>query len=114
MATGQRAVTGETAEEVQNAILNQTLPPIRTLNPKLPAALEKIISRALEKDREKRYSIAAEMLAGFAGIAGSREGRAKPISTGTMRNRKRLVIVRSSNGLGLDSSLFCLRQCTLC
>ena len=61
MATGRRAVTGETAEEVQNAILNQTLPPVRTLNPKLPAALEKIVSKALEKDREKRYASASDL-----------------------------------------------------
>jgi serine/threonine protein kinase len=61
MATGQRAVTGETAEEVQNAILNQTLPPVRTLNPKLPATLEKIVSKALEKDREKRYASASDL-----------------------------------------------------
>ena len=63
MATGRRAFSGETATIVQQAILHQPLPPVRELNPELPVALEQIIGKALEKDREVRYAKAAEMLA---------------------------------------------------
>ena len=62
MATGQRAFVGDTAEIVQNAILHQPLPSARELNPELPVALEEIIRKALEKDRDLRYSTAAAML----------------------------------------------------
>jgi eukaryotic-like serine/threonine-protein kinase len=63
MATGQRAFSGDTAAIVQDAILNQTLPPARLLNPELPVTLEVIIRKALEKDREARYQTSAEMCA---------------------------------------------------
>ena len=60
MATGTRAFSGDTAAVIQNAILNRALPP-RELNPEVPDTLEKIIRKALEKDREARYQTAAEM-----------------------------------------------------
>jgi serine/threonine protein kinase/DNA-binding winged helix-turn-helix (wHTH) protein/WD40 repeat protein len=61
MATGKRAFTGDTGPELQEAILTKTPTPARELNPTLPAALETIIGRALEKDREARYQSASEM-----------------------------------------------------
>ena len=63
MATGQRAFKGDSGPVLQNAILNQTSTPVRELNPKLPAKLEQIIMKALEKDRTTRYQTAAEMRA---------------------------------------------------
>jgi len=63
MATGQRAFKGDAGPALQNAILNQTSTPVRELNPKLPAKLEQIIMKALEKDRATRYQTAAEMRA---------------------------------------------------
>jgi eukaryotic-like serine/threonine-protein kinase len=60
MATGQRAFTGETAEVVQEAILNREPIAADELNPELPRGLEQVISKALEKDRDKRYETAAE------------------------------------------------------
>jgi eukaryotic-like serine/threonine-protein kinase len=61
MATGKRAFTGDTGPELQKAILTQMPSPAREVNPELPAKLEKIISRALEKNREARYQSASEM-----------------------------------------------------
>jgi serine/threonine protein kinase/Tol biopolymer transport system component len=63
MATGQRAFSGDTAAIVQDAILNQTLPQARELNPELPVTLEEIIRKSLEKDREARFQTAAEICA---------------------------------------------------
>jgi eukaryotic-like serine/threonine-protein kinase len=62
MATGQRAFGGETAAIVHNAILHRTLPSVRDLNSELPATVEEVIRKALEKDRESRYQTATEML----------------------------------------------------
>ncbi|HJS57709.1 MAG TPA: protein kinase, partial [Vicinamibacteria bacterium] len=61
MATGKQAFPGNTMGEMLEAIFAwEPVAPAR-LNPKVPAELERVITRALEKDREQRYQSAAEM-----------------------------------------------------
>src|SRR6266403_4800848 len=61
MAAGQRAFAGETVAEIHDAILHQTAAPARDVNPCVPRALDAVIGKALEKDRERRYQSAAEL-----------------------------------------------------
>jgi eukaryotic-like serine/threonine-protein kinase len=61
MAAGRRAFTGETVEAVHDAILNQTPVPAHDVNPAVPAALDDVISKALEKDRSRRYQSANDL-----------------------------------------------------
>ena len=63
MATGQRAFSGETQAMLHNAILNTSPVPVQNLNSILPPKLERIIDKALQKDRERRYQSAAELRA---------------------------------------------------
>ncbi len=61
VATGRQAFGGTTSAIIFDAILNKTpVSPVR-LNPEVPADLERIINRLLEKDRDMRYQTASDL-----------------------------------------------------
>jgi serine/threonine protein kinase len=63
MATGHQAFEGATVAIVNDAILNRPPVPVRELNPGVSPDLERIINKALEKDRALRYQSAGEIRA---------------------------------------------------
>lgn len=63
MATGKPAFHGKTSAVIFKAILDETPESLSQRNPILPARLDDIVNKALEKDRNLRYQSAAELRA---------------------------------------------------
>jgi serine/threonine protein kinase len=63
MATGRMTFQGNTTAIIFDSILNKAPAPLLKFKPDLPAELERVIGKALEKDRELRYQAASELRA---------------------------------------------------
>ena len=61
MATGQRAFQGTTAATVIGAVLHTDPPPVSSLQPLAPPALDRVVSRCLAKDPDDRWQTARDL-----------------------------------------------------
>jgi eukaryotic-like serine/threonine-protein kinase len=102
MATGALPFRGDSAGVIFDGIMNRApLSPLR-LNPDMQPDLERIIIRALEKDRELRYQGAAEMRSELMRLKRDTESGRFPLATAdvaTGTGRRRQVIVPALIGL---------------
>jgi serine/threonine protein kinase len=85
MATGQPTFPGVTTAVVFDAILNREPRAPIELNANVPLELERIIGRALEKERDKRYQTASEMRADLRAVASTRSSSQVEAATGAVR-----------------------------
>jgi serine/threonine protein kinase len=92
MATGTLPFYGESSGVIFKAILDSDPTPAIRFNRDIPAKLEDIINRALEKDREQRYQSAKEMRAELQRLKRDTEtGRVRAASSGSVSSGKRLA-----------------------
>ncbi len=83
LLTFQPAFTGETSHEVLSKILTKEPQAPNKLNPALPADLVTIVLKAMEKDPDRRYQSAAELVAdlrAFRELRPIRARRASPVA----------------------------------
>ena len=68
MLTGKLPFKGDYEQAVIYSILNEPSPKLRSIRPEVPPELEKIVDRCLEKDRDKRYQRADEIIADLRSV----------------------------------------------
>jgi len=73
--SGQRAFPGKNPREVVVSVLVRSLPPLRSLRPEIPFTLDRIVARAMERDRSCRYASAAEFQADLLAARSSMTSR---------------------------------------
>ena len=77
MAAGRAPFTGDTPGEVMASILGTEPPPLTSSIAQTPAELQQIVSKALSKEREKRYQSAHELLEALKSLRRGMEFKAE-------------------------------------
>lgn len=97
MLTGTLPFAGESSGVVFKNILDATPPPMARLNPAVPAELDRIVNKALEKDRELRYQSAAELRADLKRVQRTMEsGRSVPAETLRQKPKRAALIAAAA------------------
>jgi Tol biopolymer transport system component len=112
MATGRPAFEGDTTASLFAAILNRRVAPPSGINPGVPAELDRIVLKALEKDRDVRYQSAKDLLTDLKRLkrdtiseagegTGSVEAASRPPAWNVTAGRRLLAGGALAAGLGL-------------
>ncbi len=81
MAAGVPPFQGDTSAVIFDAILNKEPIPLTLVNPKLPGELQRIINKALEKDRSLRYQSARDLKTDLSRLKRDLDSGHRPVYT---------------------------------
>jgi TolA-binding protein len=101
MATGRQSFPGHTTAVVFDGILNRDPLPPSTINGLLPHELDRIVSKALEKDRSLRYQTAADLGSDLKRLrrdSGSRQGVHAAPASGVSASADTATVVMHATG----------------
>ena len=106
MTTGVLPFRGETTGVIFEAILNRVPPPAMRINPDIPPKLEEILQKLLEKDREMRYQVAAEIRADLKRLRREADSSGRLAASGSsqMSASTAIPLSGSASALALPSS----------
>ena len=99
MATGREPFTGPTPVRLLDAILHETPEPPSSLNPRVPAEMDHIIAKCLEKDRDLRYQTMAELRADLKRLKRESDSRVRTAiaaTRGSSGTRRRVAVTRAA------------------
>jgi hypothetical protein len=120
MATGNQPFRGKSSGVIFDFILNREPVPPTRLNPELPAELERIVLKCLEKDRNLRYQHASEIRTDLQRLKRDSGGSTRPVTdaqpTGPGSAKRWKVIVPAvavAVALGLGGYFYSLRAAKL-
>jgi Tol biopolymer transport system component/predicted Ser/Thr protein kinase len=102
MATRKRAFEGKTQASVIGAILRDDPPPISSLQPMTPPALDRVVKRCLAKETDERWQSANDLTKELKWIA---EGGSQATFSPTAASKGIRVLGRRPLALGLGSLL---------
>ena len=111
MASGTLPFRGDTSAVLFDAILNRPPAPYKSLSPDIPKGMERIITKALEKNRENRFSSAAEMRDQLEYLLTRKD--AEPLSTASVRTDTTRAILLYKRNVPLDEQLLRLLETKL-
>ncbi len=77
MVAGRTPFQGESSTEVLAAILDREPPPLARFEPEAPAELQRIVSKALRKNREERYQTIKDLLIDLKNLRGELDFEAR-------------------------------------
>jgi serine/threonine protein kinase/tetratricopeptide (TPR) repeat protein len=103
MVAGQAPFKGETATDVIVAVVKTEPPPLSDYVPDVPAELERIVMKALDKDREQRYQTIEDLLIDLRRLRKRVEAEAEMGRTIPLRLKGGVVSATSSGRSAIET-----------
>ena len=105
MATGKKAFEGKSSASVMAKILERDPPPMSSLQPMTPSALDRIVKRCIAKDPDERWQSATDLTNELKWTAegGSQAGVVAPVGPSARSGRKRLAWAAAAAVLALTT-----------
>jgi eukaryotic-like serine/threonine-protein kinase len=96
MVAGRLPFAASSTSEVLAAILDRDPPPIVQFEPKAPTEMQRIVRKALRKDRDQRYQTARDLLLDLQALGDDLRAKPPPIGGLTQEGRRRPARVRTN------------------